>query len=77
VQKKDIWGILLHYIIQKISAAEAYRILIETYDDNALSETICRSWFRCSKNNDFDVEDKERSDALKKFEDENLKTLLH
>ena len=29
------------------------------------------------KNNDFDVEDKERSAALKKFEDEELEALLH
>ncbi|EFN77431.1 hypothetical protein EAI_13541, partial [Harpegnathos saltator] len=48
---------------QKKSAAETHRILVETYGDYALLETTCRDWFRRFKNNDFDVEDKERSDA--------------
>jgi len=42
-----------------------------------LSEITCRDWFRDSKNNDFDVENKERSGAPKKFEDEELEVLLH
>ncbi|GBP22803.1 Mariner Mos1 transposase [Eumeta japonica] len=70
-------GILLHYFIQKKSAAEAHRILAETYGENALSDTTCRDWFRCSKNNDFELEDKERSGAPKKFEDEKLEELLN
>ena len=52
-------GILLHYFFQKKSAAEALRILVETYGDNALSETTRRDWFRLFKNNDFELEDKE------------------
>jgi len=59
----------MHYFIPKSSAAEAHRILVETYGD--LSETICRDWFRRSKNNDFYnefyVENKERSGASKNF----------
>ncbi|KAG5325249.1 MOS1T transposase, partial [Pseudoatta argentina] len=54
-------GILLHYFIQKKSEAEAHRILVQTYGDNALSDTTCRDWFRRFKNNDFQLEDKERS----------------
>lgn len=69
-------GILLHYFIQKKSAAEAHRILVETYGDNALSDTTCRDWFRRFKNNDFELEDKERSGAPKKFEDKQLEELL-
>lgn len=69
-------GILLHCFIQKKSAAEAHRILVETYGDNALSNTTCRDWFRRFKNNDFDLEDKERSGAPTKFEDEELEALL-
>ncbi|KAG5320406.1 MOS1T transposase, partial [Pseudoatta argentina] len=69
-------GILLHYFIQKKSAAEAHRILVQTYDDNALSDTACRDWFRRFKNNDFELEDKERSGAPKKFEDKELEQLL-
>ena len=34
-----------------------------------------QNWFRCFKNNDFDVE-KEHSGALKQFEDEDLEALL-
>ncbi|GBP26172.1 Peptidyl-prolyl cis-trans isomerase-like 2 [Eumeta japonica] len=56
--------------------AEAHRIPAETYGDNALSDTTCRNWFRRLKNNDFELEDKERSGALIKFEDGKLEELL-
>ncbi|KAG5318649.1 MOS1T transposase, partial [Pseudoatta argentina] len=69
-------GILLHYFIQKESAAEAHRILVQTYGDNALSDTTCGDWFRRFKNNDFQLEDKERSGAPKKFQDKELEQLL-
>ncbi|KAG5322234.1 MOS1T transposase, partial [Pseudoatta argentina] len=70
-------GILLHYFIQKKSAAEAHRILVQTYGDNALSDTTCsRDWFRRFKNNDFELENKERSGAPKKFQDKELEQLL-
>ncbi|KAG5313022.1 MOS1T transposase, partial [Pseudoatta argentina] len=69
-------GILLHYFIQKKSAAEAHRILVQTYGDNALSDTTCRDWFRRFKNNDFQLEDKERSGAPKKCQDKELEQLL-
>ncbi|KAG5317794.1 MOS1T transposase, partial [Pseudoatta argentina] len=69
-------GILLHCFIQKKSAAEAHRILVQTYGDNALSDTTCRDWFRRFKNNDFELEDKERSGAPKKFQDKELEQLL-
>ncbi|KAG5325898.1 MOS1T transposase, partial [Pseudoatta argentina] len=69
-------GILLHYFIQKKSAAEAHRILVQTYGDDALSDTTCRDWFRRFKNNDFELEDKERSGAPKKFQDKELEQLL-
>jgi len=67
-------GILLHFTQTK---SESHRILVEIYDGYAFSETTCRDWFRCSKNNDFEVEDIERSGAPKKFEDEELEVLLH
>ncbi|KAG5322384.1 MOS1T transposase, partial [Pseudoatta argentina] len=35
----------------------------EANSDNALSDTTCRDWFRRFKNNDFELEDKERSGA--------------
>ena len=67
----------MYYFIQNKSAAEAHRILVETYDNHDLSETTCRDYFRRFKNNGFDVEDKEHSGAPKKFEDEELGALLH
>jgi len=33
----------MHYFIKTKSAAEAHRILVETYDDDALSETTYRN----------------------------------
>ena len=51
--------------IQKKSAAEAHRILVETYSDHTLLDTTCRDWFKHFKN-DLDVEDKEPSDAPKR-----------
>ena len=69
--------ILLNYFIQKKSAAKLHKILVKTYSDHALSETTCRNWSRRFENNDFDVEDKERSGAAKRFEDEELEELLH
>ena len=68
--------ILLHYFIQHKSAAEAHGILVETYRDDALSDTTCRDWFRRFKNNDFKLVDKERSGAPKKFEDKELEEIL-
>ncbi|KAG5313940.1 MOS1T transposase, partial [Pseudoatta argentina] len=69
-------GVLLHYFNMNKSAAEAHRILVQTYGDNALSDTTCRDWFRRFKNNDFELEDKERSGAPKKFQDKELEQLL-
>ena len=43
--KAYLRGILLHYIIQNKSAAEAHRILVAIYDDNGLSDMACRDWF--------------------------------
>ena len=63
-------------LYQNKSAAEAHRILVETYGDNVLSDTTCRDWFRRFKNNDFKLKDKERSGAPKKFEDKELEEIL-
>ena len=37
---------------------------------------ILRDWFQCFKNNVFEIEDKECSGTLKKFEDKELQDLL-
>lgn len=68
--------VLLRHFISKKTAAESHRILVEVYGDYALAEPTCRQWFRKFKSGDFDLEDKERPGQPKKFEDEELETLL-
>ncbi|GFU30492.1 solute carrier family 23 member 1 [Trichonephila clavipes] len=41
----------------KKSAAEAHRMLSNTYGGAAISERTCREWFQRFKNGDFDIED--------------------
>ena len=68
VSNLKIQCMTVHFSVNKVNAAEAHRILVETYGDNALSDTTCRDLFRRFKNNYFKLEDKERSGAPKKFE---------
>ncbi|GBP43140.1 Mariner Mos1 transposase [Eumeta japonica] len=56
--------------------AEAHQLLVEAYNEAALSERTCREWFQKFKNDDFDVEDKDRSEMPKNYEDAELKELL-
>lgn len=51
-------------------------MLVEVYGNDASSERNCRDWVQRFRNGDFDFKDKERSDAPKKFEDEDLESLL-
>ena len=60
----------------KKSAAEAHRLLVETYGEAALSERSCRDWFQKFKNGGFDIEDKEHSGRPKVYEDPELESLL-
>jgi len=66
----------LYFFNLKKSAAEAYRLLVETYGDAALRERNCREWFQKFKNSEFDVEDKERNGRPKVYEDAELEALL-
>ena len=70
--------LLIYSFNLKKSAAEAHRLLIEAYDEAALSERSCREWFqkRPIKNGEFDVKDKERSGRPKVYEDAELEALL-
>jgi len=60
----------------KKSAAESRRMLVETYGDNALSETIRRDWFRRFNDDNFDLSDKKRENRPRKIEDCQLQALL-
>lgn len=59
------------------TAAEARRMLVETYGESAPSNTTCKEWFQRFKDGNFDLEDKERSGQPKKFQDDQLEALLN
>ena len=59
----------------KKSAAEAHRILSNTYGEAAISERTCREWFQRFKNGDFDVEDRHSGRREKVFENAELNYL--
>ena len=50
-------------------AAEVHQELQSVYGDAALSETMCRDWFRCFKDGEFNVDDRPREGRPKTFED--------
>jgi len=60
----------------KKSAAELHQMLMEVYNDNALSETTCRDWFRRFNDDNFDLSDKKRENQPRKVEDCQLQALL-
>ena len=59
-------ALLLFFNIKK-SAAEPYRLLLETYGAECIGESTCQEWFKRFKSGNFDVEDKERSGGPKNF----------
>ena len=56
---------------------EAHRILVEISGDHVLLETTCRDKLRRFESNDFDIDNKERHGAPKKFEDEEMEAFFH
>ncbi|EGI66625.1 Mariner Mos1 transposase, partial [Acromyrmex echinatior] len=68
--------VLIFCFNMKKSAAEAHRMLSNTYGETAISERTCREWFQRFKNGDFDVEDRHSGGREKVFEDAELETLL-
>lgn len=75
-KKQHLREVLLYHFFTKRTAAAAHRLLVECYGQHALSRTQCAEWFQRFKNGDFDVGDKERTGKPKKFDDQELKTLL-
>jgi len=74
--KRHLQELSIYFFNLKKSVAEAHRLLVEAYDNAALSERSCREWFQKFKNSEFDVEDKERSGRPKVYEDMELDALL-
>ncbi|VVC25899.1 Transposase, type 1 [Cinara cedri] len=74
--KNHLREVLLFAFHSKKNAAQARRMIVETYGERCISERTCREWFHKFKNGEYDVEDKERPGPVKKFEDAKLETLL-
>ena len=74
--ERDLLELLIYLFNLKKSAAEAHRLLVESYGGTALSERSCREWFKKFKNGEFNIEDKECSGRPKVYEDAELKALL-
>ncbi|GFX70146.1 mariner Mos1 transposase [Trichonephila clavipes] len=68
--------VLIFCFNMKKSAAEAHRMLSNTYGEAAISERTCREWFQRFKNGDFEVEDQHGGGREKVFEDAELEALL-
>ena len=62
-----MWEALLLYFNLKKSAAESHRMLVEAYGDSALSETLCRDWFRQFKVCNFYLSDKKRENRPRRL----------
>lgn len=69
--------VLMFLFDNRKSAAEAHKILEETYGYDAPSYSNCKFWFKRFKSDDFDLNDKERTGQPKKFEDSELQDLLN
>ena len=67
---------LIYFFNLKKSAAKEHRLLVETYGEAVLIERRCREWFQKFNNNEFNIEDKERSGRQKVYENAELETLL-
>jgi len=77
-RKEHLREALLFCFHLKKSAAESHRLLVKAYGEacSIWNNFESRDWFRWFKDNDLNVNDKERSDQPKKFEDGELETLL-
>ncbi|GFW64083.1 mariner Mos1 transposase [Trichonephila clavipes] len=53
---RHLWEVLIFCFNMKKSAAEAHRMLSNTYGEAASSERTCREWFQRFKNGDFEVD---------------------
>ncbi|GJQ79997.1 hypothetical protein Trydic_g9470 [Trypoxylus dichotomus] len=73
IPKKQV---LLQYYLLNEDAAETCCLLMDVYGHHAPSEPTYRHWFQRLKTADFDVNDKERDGAPKRFQNEELEELL-
>ena len=74
--KRHLRELFIYFFKLKKYVAEAHRLLVETYGEATLRQRSCREWFQKFKNDEFDIEDKERSGRPKVYEDAKLEALL-
>jgi len=74
--KEYMREVLLFCFNLKKSSAKSHRMLVETYGDSALSETMCRDWFCRFKDGNFDLSDKKCENRPRKIEDYQLQALV-
>lgn len=74
--KEHLREALLFCFHLKKSVTESHEMIGEAYPGVVLERKTCQRWFARFKSGDFTVEDKERPGQPKKFEDEELETLL-
>ncbi|GFU57869.1 mariner Mos1 transposase [Trichonephila clavipes] len=65
---RHLWEVLYFCFNMKKSAAEAHRMLSNTYGEAVISERTCREWFQRFKNGDFEVKDQHGGGKEKFFE---------
>ena len=71
--KRHLQELLIYFFNLKKSAAEAHRLLVETYGEAVLSERSCREWFQKFKNGEFDIEAKNVAEGRKCTKAQNWK----
>ncbi|KMQ88586.1 mariner mos1 transposase [Lasius niger] len=76
IDKMHIRHCMLHYFHWRKTAAEATRIICETYGEGVLAENSCRNWFQRFKSGDFNMNDKPRSGRPQEVQDDDLELLL-
>lgn len=58
------------------TAAEAHRMVFNTYGESVPSERTCREWFQRFNSGNFDIEDQPGAGRAKNFQNSELEELL-
>ena len=74
--KRHLREILLYCFNVKKNAREAHDTLVSAYGEHALSISQCERWFKKFVDGDFELDNKIRENAPKRFEDTELQALL-
>jgi len=72
LDKEHIYHCFLFRFHQKKSAADAHRIICETYDKNVIAIRTSANKFKQVKNSNFYISDKKRSDCSAIVEEDEL-----